>query len=47
MKGDILGSHLFWKTDCDVDRNDRKSTGVVGKAPPTPGGENGKYLINS
>lgn len=44
MKGDILGSHFFWKTDRDVDTNDLKSTGVVGKAPLPPGGENGKIF---
>lgn len=48
MKGDILGAHFFWKTDCDVDRNDHKSTGVVGRAPPPPQVVRmGKYLINS
>lgn len=44
MKGDILGAHFFWKTDCDVDRNDHKSTGLVGRAPPPAGGENGKIF---
>ena len=47
MKGDILGSHFFWKTDCDVDTNDHKSTGVVGKAPLPQVVRMGKYLINS
>ena len=43
MKGDILGSHFFWKTDCDVDTNDHKSTGVVGKAPLPQVVRMGKY----
>lgn len=37
----------LWKTDCDVDRNDHKSTGLVGRAPPPQVVRMGKYLINS